>query len=416
MARLSSSGYLKSVGMLEFVSSSLLQNQKKTPNKIIPRSAEEYQEQILELKKKNRELDCEISILKFKVRHGDDELAKKQKIINDLSNAKGLETFNKSGLDSITVISNLKCKLSKIEEKYKEKQAALIKLQKDIKSTHVEEMNIMIETLKNELQRLTQVALKGKKSTNIRSSDKAFRQNKQHSLSKSSETRIKELTSTILMISSDKNRLMLENKSLKIDLQKSLETQENMKKNFEINLKKAEQSTILPGVSERLESADDLSPANTALKSNHDPKILEKYHEKENELKSEVERLMKVIVKIKEERNLYREKCFVMEKRMGVQNTNNDSGSDFLSYMKTKKVPIVALNENCQKQENPFFHEDDANFLQSLIRNHKARYDNLYGSNVVRALNHLDSTIEAIDLIQAIARNTKMLQGISLDG
>ncbi|RXM32546.1 Protein tweety-like 3 [Acipenser ruthenus] len=159
---------------------------------------EDMYDEIIELKKMLQAQKSEADIMKTKLRRLEEDNSKKEKQIEQL-------------LDPSKITNGLKQKILKLEQQCKEKDHAINKLQTDLKTTNTEEMKIAMETYYEEIQRL-RIML-----ANMESADKK-------SESKETQKQQKVLNSTILRLSKNIKQMQEENKCLKEDLARALDS------------------------------------------------------------------------------------------------------------------------------------------------------------------------------------------------
>ncbi|MGH0122318.1 UNVERIFIED_CONTAM: hypothetical protein FKN15_003109 [Acipenser sinensis] len=152
---------------------------------------EDMYDEIIELKKMLQVQKSEADIMKTKLRRLEEDNSKKEKQIEQL-------------LDPSKITNGLKQKILKLEQQCKEKDHAINKLQTDLKTTNNEEMKIAMETYYEEVENFFIFFI----------------------LSESKETQKQQkvLNSTILRLSKNIKQMQEENKCLKEDLARALDS------------------------------------------------------------------------------------------------------------------------------------------------------------------------------------------------
>lgn len=176
---------------------------------------EDMYDEIIELKKMLQAQKSEADIMKTKLRRLEEDNSKKEKQIEQLLDPSKGSEFTRSLVDkkkdSSVITNGLKQKILKLEQQCKEKDHAINKLQTDLKTTNTEEMKIAMETYYEEIQRL-RIML-----ANMESAEKK-------SESKETQKQQKVLNSTILRLSKNIKQMQEENKCLKEDLARALDS------------------------------------------------------------------------------------------------------------------------------------------------------------------------------------------------
>ncbi|XP_021351055.1 IQ domain-containing protein E-like isoform X2 [Mizuhopecten yessoensis] len=176
------------------------------------RTPEEYYEQILELKKQIQSLNQDNGTLKAKVRRTEEDNIKKEKEIDGLLNPTKSEemrrTLGDKRPDSGAMVHSLKQKILKLETQLRDREAALLKLQADLKTTKIDEMKVQLEACFHEIVRLQQ-----SKDTGIEKSIK--HKNEGGKMDKA-------VKDTIIRLNKQIEQLRSENKGLKQDLERDL--------------------------------------------------------------------------------------------------------------------------------------------------------------------------------------------------
>ncbi|XP_041132941.1 IQ domain-containing protein E [Polyodon spathula] len=176
---------------------------------------EDMYDEIIELKKMLQTQKSEADIMKTKLRRLEEDNSKKEKQIEQLLDPSKGSEFTRSLVDkkkdSSVITNGLKQKILKLEQQCKEKDHTINKLQTDLKTTNTEEMKIAMETYYEEIQRL-RIML-----ANMESAEKK-------SESKEAQKQQKVLNSTILRLSKNIKQMQEENKCLKEDLARAMDS------------------------------------------------------------------------------------------------------------------------------------------------------------------------------------------------
>ncbi|XP_043771353.1 IQ domain-containing protein E isoform X1 [Cervus elaphus] len=185
------------------------------PGTLIYREKEDMYDEIIELKKSLNMQKSDVDLMRTKLRRLEEENSRKDRQIEQLLDASRgpdfVRTLADKRPDTGWVINGLKQRVLKLEQRCKEKDNMINKLQTDVKTTSLEEMRIAMETYYEEIHRL-------------------------HGLLASSETtgkrppvekkvglkRQKKMGSALLSLSRSVQELMEENQSLKEDLDRVL--------------------------------------------------------------------------------------------------------------------------------------------------------------------------------------------------
>ncbi|ESN99818.1 hypothetical protein HELRODRAFT_192807 [Helobdella robusta] len=415
----STTKYIREVGILELFKSRLegikqLDKSKKSAKVYKP--AEELYDEVQALKSQVYSLKAENSFLKSKIRKWEKDVDQKQKTINGMLDLglleHGVKNPPNNNLNSNVSMNNLKRKISKLEEKYREKERELTNLSRDLKTTNFEEMQLTIAIMKNEILRLNKKLLARENEDGDNDDDEEsklshFLNGKQKLKGKSnnSENQVKKLTETILKMKRDKTQLMLENKTLKVEIQKSLEIRESMKKNFE-NLMKLKENNLN-------------APKNIQTTDPPPPPDREKYLTDENT------KLKHLIDNIKEDRDHYKNELaklkrhldddkFSSTSRTGGQVSSRKDEENPTSRRESKASTIKPNKDLKCRELDSEIDVETVEHLQSIIRN------SIYGyflTNDKNSNNKDDDeeedddersekkVLNSIEMIQALVRN-----------
>ncbi|CAH1793332.1 unnamed protein product [Owenia fusiformis] len=291
---------------------------KPSPGTPAYKSSEEYYDEILELKKTIQAMKVQDTTLKSKLRRVEEDNLKKERDIEKLLDpSKGDEmrrTLADRRPDAGTTIHSLKQKILKVEQQYRDKEAAYNKLQADIKSTKIEEMKLHTEMMYQEIVRL-------------RNADTIDSPKKNHTKAapvKETPGRMKALQETILRMNETNTRLQSENRTLKQDLESALEQhaqdKNSLKKDYE-DMNKRELMGAISRLEKKMEknNIDTISMtsetgsrrADTSGKISLEGNMAQKLDQldkRETELIEENEKQRGTIKKLKEDRLHYRKK------------------------------------------------------------------------------------------------------------
>uniref|UniRef100_A0A3P9M3G9 IQ motif containing E n=1 Tax=Oryzias latipes TaxID=8090 RepID=A0A3P9M3G9_ORYLA len=171
------------------------------------RDKEDMHDEIIHLKKSLQALSSDKLQMKAKLRRLEEDIAKREKQIEELLDPiKGSE-FTRSLVDKkregSVVLNGLKQRILKLEQQCREKENALCKLQSELRTTNLEELKITAKTYSEEIQRLRMLLESAEKS---------------RAESKCSQRQQKALNFTVHRLSEDLKQLQHENAALKEEL------------------------------------------------------------------------------------------------------------------------------------------------------------------------------------------------------
>ncbi|KAM7152134.1 IQ domain-containing protein E isoform 2-T2 [Macrochelys suwanniensis] len=175
---------------------------------------EDMYDEIIELKKTIQAQKSEGDRMKTKIRRLEEENNRKDRQIEQLLDPSRGSDFSQTLAeknDTRWVINGLKQKILKLEQQCKEKDNTINKFQTDVKTTHLEEMRIAMETYYEEIHRLQTLLAKAEAV-----------EKKSLPESRESQKQLKVLNAAVLQLSKNIKELQDENKSLKADLDRVL--------------------------------------------------------------------------------------------------------------------------------------------------------------------------------------------------
>lgn len=122
------------------------------------RDKEDMHEEIIHLKKSLHDQKRDNRQMKAKVRRLEEDLAKRERQLEELLDPTNGAEFIRSLVDdkrgSSVVVNGLKLRVLKLEQQCREKESALSKLQSDLRTTNLEELKITVENYFEEIQKL----------------------------------------------------------------------------------------------------------------------------------------------------------------------------------------------------------------------------------------------------------------------
>ncbi|KAL2086625.1 hypothetical protein ACEWY4_017684 [Coilia grayii] len=166
---------------------------------------EDMYDEILELKKTLQAQRAESDQMRAKVRRLEEETTRKERQIEQLLDPTKGPEHTRSLVDrkaeGKSVVQGLKQRILRLEQQSREKEAALSKLQSELKTTNMEEMKITMETYYEEVQRLRVLLESAEKSNKMDSVESRKQQ--------------KVLRATVLKLTKEVKELQEENAKLK---------------------------------------------------------------------------------------------------------------------------------------------------------------------------------------------------------
>ncbi|KAM9057011.1 IQ domain-containing protein E isoform 2-T2 [Megaptera novaeangliae] len=185
------------------------------PGTPVYREKEDMYDEIIELKKSLHMQKSNVDLMRTKLRRLEEENSRKDRQIEQLLDpSRGpdfVRTLAEKRPDTGWVVSGLKQRILKLEQRCKEKDHTIDKLQTDMKTTNLEEMRIAMETYYEEIHRL---------QTLLASSEPTGK--KPPAEKKIGLKRQKKMSSALLSLSRSVQELTEENQSLKEDLDRVL--------------------------------------------------------------------------------------------------------------------------------------------------------------------------------------------------
>ncbi|XP_036681588.1 IQ domain-containing protein E isoform X7 [Balaenoptera musculus] len=185
------------------------------PGTPVYREKEDMYDEIIELKKSLHMQKSNVDLMRTKLRRLEEENSRKDRQIEQLLDpSRGpdfVRTLAEKRPDTGWVVSGLKQRILKLEQRCKEKDHTIDKLQTDMKTTNLEEMRIAMETYYEEIHRL-QTLLASSETTG----------KKPPAEKKIGLKRQKKMSSALLSLSRSVQELTEENQSLKEDLDRVL--------------------------------------------------------------------------------------------------------------------------------------------------------------------------------------------------
>ncbi|XP_028912063.1 IQ domain-containing protein E isoform X2 [Ornithorhynchus anatinus] len=176
---------------------------------------EDMYDEIIELKKMLHSQKNNVDMMKTKLRRLEEENNRKDRQIEQLLDpSRGSEfarTLAEKRSETSWVINGLKQRILKLEQQCKEKDNIINKLQTDVKTTNLEEMQITLETYYEEIHRL-QILLANSEAAGRKSSPEKSTPQKHQ----------KTMKAAIVHLARNVRELQDENQSLKEDLDKVL--------------------------------------------------------------------------------------------------------------------------------------------------------------------------------------------------
>ena len=247
-----------------------------------------------------------------------------------------------------------------MEEKFRDKEKQLDELNKQIKTTRMKEMQVALDTLEKEVTRLKNEKLNQKN-------------NKKHD-NKNKEKKLKELTMTILRISEEKTRLMLENKSIKIEMQRCLELRNKTKNQFEEAMREMKKKNATIGGL----GVEDLKRELNFLmhKVREKDETLQNMEKNIEKLKDENKKLVLSLKDVKKFHKVEKEKHEKVQFRNSISRQNTQGTSD------SRKPPRKASINPSSRRNSSWSWEgtlDEAvEMVQAVVKNHNGMVENQY--------------------------------------
>lgn len=262
------------------------------------KTPEEYYDQVLELKKVIQGLNQEKDVFKAKIRRIEEDNIKKEKEIAGLLDPKKSDdvrrTLSSKQQDSASVIHSLKQKILKLEVQNRDREAVLVKLQTDLKTTKIDELKQQLEVCFQEIVRLQNSTETGAhKSSSVKSG---------------ADKRIKALNEAIIRLSKENEQLKSESHGLKEDLNRQIDEKDINGDYQDMNRK---QLLALVRKLEKQKSKKEPSytadvQGKIALEGSMEER-LDQLDKRETELMDKVETQNRQIKKLQDEKNsLYR--------------------------------------------------------------------------------------------------------------
>ncbi|XP_068177432.1 IQ domain-containing protein E [Antennarius striatus] len=169
---------------------------------------EDMQEEIVHLKKTLQVQKTDNRQMKAKLRRLEEDNAKREKQIEELLDPTKGSEYTRSLVDKkkdgSVVVNGLKQRILKLEQQCREKENALSKLQRELRTTNLEELEITVETYLEEIQRLRILLDASEKSSRAES--------------KCSQRQQRALSSTVQRLSENLKQLQQENAALRGEL------------------------------------------------------------------------------------------------------------------------------------------------------------------------------------------------------
>lgn len=169
---------------------------------------EDMYDEIIDLKKTIQAQKAESDKIKAKLRHLEEDNAKKDRQIEQLLDPAKDPEYARGLVDKKTdhrsIINGLKHRILRLEQQCREKENALSELQSDLKTTNMQEMKITAETYYEEVHRLRALLELSEKSNKAES--------------KSSRQQNKTLSATVLKLTKAVKQLEDENQELKQEM------------------------------------------------------------------------------------------------------------------------------------------------------------------------------------------------------
>ncbi|KAK2178216.1 hypothetical protein NP493_553g02008 [Ridgeia piscesae] len=277
---------------------------------------EEYYDEILALKKQMMLIGSENSTLKSKLQRLEDENMKKAKEIEQLLDpSKGEElrkTLGDRKPDAATMIQGLKQKMIKLQHQLREKEAALSKVESDLKTTKTEEMKLQLEQFYREVVRLSQL-----KSSSSNSRKGEVRE---------SPAKLMALQETVLRLNDQILTLTNENRTLKQDQQALMEEKHALKETDKDygGMSKGELISVISRLQKKVDRGDVETMSMTSDMSHRRKEKevagkltlqgsvaqrLDQLDKRETELLEDIEKQRGIVKRMKDDRAHYRKKC-----------------------------------------------------------------------------------------------------------
>ncbi|XP_075869794.1 IQ domain-containing protein E isoform X2 [Nelusetta ayraudi] len=171
------------------------------------REKEDMYDEIIRLKKNLQAQKTDNQQIKVKLRRLEEDNAKREKQIEELLDPTRASEYTRSLVDKkkegSVVLNGLKQRILKLEQQCREKENALSKLQSDLRTTNLEELQITVESYFEEIQRLRMLLEASEKSREER---------------RCSQRQQKALSSTVRRLSENLKQLQQENAALREEL------------------------------------------------------------------------------------------------------------------------------------------------------------------------------------------------------
>ncbi|PAA50036.1 hypothetical protein BOX15_Mlig027365g3, partial [Macrostomum lignano] len=180
------------------------------------KSAEEYYDEVIALKRELKALRAEMSSMKSKNRRLEEDYQKREKQLESLfdptKNAELRRALADKNGESALVVQSLKQRIFKLEQQLRDKESALNKLQSDMKVTKTAEMKTQLEVLYKEIVRLRSANPADVLYSNEQPGGAGI---DQEQMPKKTAQKLDALTATLRKVTDQKNALAAENAQLK---------------------------------------------------------------------------------------------------------------------------------------------------------------------------------------------------------
>jgi len=307
------------------------------------KTAEEYYDEVLDLKKRINQLMRENEMIKSKMHKVEEDNFAKSRQIDELINPNMQSneirrTLTNKKPDANAVVTSLKHKLHSMERVVKSKDNELSKLKNDMKYTDLAELQIQNEVCHQEIHRLTMMLTEPRSSDTLQITSEIRNE-------KTTEGKLKKYGEAVESLSDDNNRLLMENKCLKQDLKKAMDLNSqtlNLSKDVE-DMNRIELLGKISQLEQQLREDDGnvkeaevsrskRSPAQSRKFPGKPGEEIKRLEERESELLEEIEKLKSTISKLKEDRTHYRK--LADEYRLQLEKIKSGGATDAVKAIK----------------------------------------------------------------------------------
>eukprot|EP00795_Rhopilema_esculentum_P001536 gene1536-15985_t len=335
------------------------------------KTAEEYYDEVIELKKRINQLMRENEVIKLKMHKVEEDNFVKARQIEELINPnmqtnEMRRTLTDKKADSSAVIKSLKHKLHSVERVVKNKDSELRalqnKLKNDMQYSDMAELQMQNEVCYQEIQRLTRLLTEPRSANTLQITSEIKKE-------KTAEGKIKKYSEAVESLSEDNNRLILENSSLKQDLKKTMELNLqtlNVTKDVE-DMNRMELLAKISQLEQQIREEDSggkdpetprakRSPSQSKRFPGKAGEEIKRLEEREHELLDEIDKQKDVISKLKEDRTHYRKLADEYRSQLGNvksgENVTIKPATEDLGKLRSESVLSTSSSKKASKKKS----------------------------------------------------------------